>query len=260
MSKRICLILYFCIIGSLLIGLSFHPSWGEMHVESTIENRCTVALHVQEKELQNWIPDSMQIVSPRKGPIKSTNLFVIFIEVFCAQNPQGKLAEGGISHNVVFVIPVKHKQSGEMGYLVIHGLTDNPQKVPGAYKAYSLATVHRQLVHSISSFDAGQGSDTWEFKDNSGVLIDYHAQYKQAVPRRAKGVIKIYSGVEPGFFRIYKTDSLGDLVKSMPAKIDRTKDYRLKVSVPKLSKLFDGSEQLVGIIVYPAFVREVFLP
>jgi len=260
MSKRIYIIIYSCFIGSLLIGLSFDISWGETHVESTIENRCMVALHVQEKELQNWVPDSMQIVSPPKGPIKSTNLFIIFIEVFCAQDPQGKLAEGGISRTAVFVVPVKHKQTGEMVYLVIYGLTDNPQRVPGAYKENNLASVRRELVHRISSFNAGQESDTWEFKNTSGMLIDYHVQYKRAVPRRAKRVLKIYSGVEPGFFRIYKTDSLADLVKSIPLKIDRTKDYRLKVSVPKLSKLFDGSEQLVAVLVFPAYVREVFLP
>jgi hypothetical protein len=92
------------------------------------------------------------------------------------------------------------------------------------------------------------------------VLIDFHVQYNRALPMRAKPVQKIYSSVEPGFFRIYKPDYLADVVKSIPAKIERVKDYRLKVSAPELGKLFDGTEQLVGIVVIPAYVRDVFLP
>jgi hypothetical protein len=35
---------------------------------------------------------------------------------------------------------------------------------------------------------------------------------------RAKPVQKIYSGAEPKFFRIYKTEQLLDVVKSVPLK------------------------------------------
>jgi len=260
MTKRIYLILCACIVSSLLIGLSIHPSWGETHVESTVENRSMIALHVQETKLQNWVPESMQVVSAPKGPWKSANLFIAFIDVLRLQDPQGKLVKEGNYRNAVFVITVKHKQSGEMGSLVIYGFSDNPQNVPGAYKVFSLASVQRKLVYSISSFDAREASDTWEIKDSSGVLIDFHVRYKQAVPQRAKAVQTMYSGAEPEFYRIYKSDFLVDLLKSIPAKIDRTEDYRLKVSVPKLKKLFDGTEQLVAVIHFPAWVREVFLP
>lgn len=260
MSKRIYFFLYVCIMGSLLIGLSIHLSWGETHVESSMESRSVLALHVQEKELQTWVPESMQIVSTPKGPWKSANLFIVFNDVLRLQDPQGKLAEGGGYQEAVFTVPVKQKKSGKMGYLVIYGFSNSPQHVPGPYKVFSLASVRRKLVRSTSSFNAGEGSDTWEIKDSSGVLIDFHVGYKLAVPKRAKGVQRVFSGAEPAFFRIYKVDFLFDVLKSIPAKIDRTTDYRLKVSVPKLRKLFDGGEQLVGIVLFPAYVREVFLP
>jgi hypothetical protein len=260
MYKRFYFILYVCIIGYWFIGPSIHPAWGENHVESTMETRTMVALQVDKTELQKWVPEAMQIAPAPAGPFNGANLVIIFIDCLRVQDPQGKPYKGGVSRAAVFVVPAKHNQTGEMIYLVIHGLTDNPESVPGPYKNFRGASIRRELNHAVSAVDAGEGSDTWEFKDSSGVLIDFHVGYKRALPMRAKPVQKIYSGAEPGFFRIYRTDYLVDVVKSIPAKIDRAKDYRLKMSLPELMKLFDGTEQLVAVSVIPAYVREVFLP
>jgi hypothetical protein len=260
MSKRLYFILYFCIINYFLIGPSIQPANGETLVQSTMETRCTVGLQVEKTALQKWVPESMQIAPAPAGPFKGANLLIVFIEFLYVQDPQGKPIPGGISRQAVLAVPVKLNQTGESVVLVIHGLADNPQNVPGPYKNYRLASVRRELNHTVSALDEVEGSDTWEFKDSSGVLIDFHVQYKRALPMRAKPVQKAYSSVEPGFFRIYKPDYLADVVKSIPAKIERVKDYRLKVSAPELGKLFDGTEQLVGIVVIPAYVRDVFLP
>jgi hypothetical protein len=225
-----------------------------------METRSMVIFQVESAELQKWVPASMQIAPAPAGPFKDANLFLIFIDLLLRQDPQGKPVVGGTYRSAVFVVPVKHKQTGEMVYLVIHALTDNPDNVPGAYKNTKLSSIRRELNHTVSGLDAVEGSDTWEFKGSSGVLIDFHVQYDRALPMRAKPVQKIYSGADPQFYRIYKTDYLTDLVKSIPAKIDRVKDYRLKVSVPELGKLFDGTEQLVGIVLIPAYVRDIFLP
>jgi hypothetical protein len=249
------------VIGYLFIGGGLSkPAWAENHVESTMETRVMVALQVEMTELQKWVPDVMQIAPAPSGPFTGANLFIVFMDVFLAQNPQGKPYEGGIYRNAVFVVPVKHKTTGEMVFLIIDGLTSNPENVPGAYKKFKLATIRRNLNYSFSRAKAGKGSDDWQFKDKSGVLIDFHVGYERALPMRAKPVQKIYSAAEPTFYRIYKTDYLVDLVKSVPAKLDRSKDYRLKVSMPELAKLFDGTQQLVAIALFPAFVRDIFLP
>jgi len=249
------------VLGYLFIGgISSTPAWAENHVESTMESRAIVALQVQMTELQKWVPEVMQIAPAPTGPFTGANLYINFIDVFLVQDPQGKPLKGGIYRNAAFVVPVKHKTTGEMVFLVIDGLTDNPDNVPGAYKKFRLATIRRNLNYSFSGAKAGKGSDDWQCKDKSGVLIDFHVGYERALPMRAKPVQKIYSGAEPTFYRIYKTDNLVDLVKSVPAKLDRSKDYRLKVSMPEIAKLFNGTEQLVAIAIFPAYVREVFLP
>lgn len=260
MVKRLYLITCICILGSLIGGPSILSAWGETHVESTIENRSMVTLRVNNAELQKWVPETMQIVAAPAGPFKGANLSIIFIDISSRQDPQGKPIDGGSSRNAVFVVPAKLKQTGEMVYPVIYGLTDNAQMIPGAYKCYKQASVRRQLIYTVSGADGVKETDTWEFRNGSEMLIDFHVQYKRALPKRAKPALKVYSAAEPEFFRIYKTDYIVDLVKSNPAKIDHAEDYRLKVSVPKLKKIFDGTEQLVAVTVFPAYAREVFLP
>lgn len=261
MHKNFYFILLACGICFLFImGPSMHLAWGETHVESTMEMRSTVFLQVEAAELKKWVPESMQIAPFPKGPFKGANLFIAFIDRLLGQDPQGKPFMGGTARNAVFVVPAKHNQTGEMVYPVIYGLTDNPQNVPGPYKISRGASIRREYNHAVSALNSVEGSDAWEVKNSSDVLIDFHIKYEREVPRRLKAVLKIYSGVEPEFYRIYKTDYLMDLLKSIPAKIDRVKEYRLKVSVPELGKLLNGTEQLVAIYISPVFVRDVFLP
>jgi len=50
------------------------------------------------------------------------------------------------------------------------------------------------------------------------------------------------------------------VVKSIPAGIDRVKNYKFRVTISELRKMFDGSEQLVGILVNPSRVRLRYRP
>ena len=50
------------------------------------------------------------------------------------------------------------------------------------------------------------------------------------------------------------------MVRSIPAGIDRVQAYSLRVTVPELRPLFDGSEQLVSVSLIPWYLREVSQP
>jgi hypothetical protein len=91
-------------------------------------------------------------------------------------------------------------------------------------------------------------------------MIGLELQYRGAVPTRAKVEAKPRSPVNPEFFRIYHVDQGVHVVKSSPQGIDRGQHYQLRVTVSKLGKLFDGTEQLVSVAVLPWYVRQGFLP
>jgi hypothetical protein len=106
----------------------------------------------------------------------------------------------------------------------------------------------------------GKGSEVWTVRDGAGGILEFRMDYQRAVPKRVKKEFKVRSSVDPNILFIYRDDYAGDLVKSIPAGIDRVQNYKFRVTMPELRKMFDGSEKLVGILVNPSRMRQRFLP
>jgi hypothetical protein len=217
-------------------------------------------VRVDQEELQKFVPAPWQIVQMAGGPFKGANLVIVFSDWILVQDVQGKPDKGGIARKVMFTVPAKHTQTGEIASVIIRAFTADIQDVPGPYKNSLHAAIRWEQILKVVNIQAGIGEDFWEVKDNRGGTIELRVQYQGAVPSRAKSELKIYSAVEPGFFRNYRIDTATDIVKSVPVGVDRLKNFQFRMAVPELSKLFDGTEQLVGVAVIPLFVRQIFLP
>ena len=252
---------YFIVGISLVANLSLpHSVSAETLFQSTVETRLTVALKVGQVELQKFVPAPLQLMPVPGGPLKEANFFILFVDAFLIQDPQGKPDKRGIARKTVFAVPVKHTQTGEMAFLVTGGFTSDSQDVPGPYKNSVQATIRREQTYKRANLEAAVVEDFWEVRDARGGGIELQVQYQSALPSRAKAEQKIYSAVEPSFFRIYRIETATDILKSIPAGINRVENYQLRVAVPELGKLFDGTEQLVGISAIPLYVRQIFLP
>jgi hypothetical protein len=225
-----------------------------------VETRLIVALRVGQAEVQKLVPPPWQVMPIPGGPLKEANLFVVFIDAFLVQDAQGKPDMGGVNRVVPFAVPAKHTQTGEMATAIIGGFMANMSDVPGPYKKYVGATIRREQTYKMANLESGVGEDFWEVRDTRGGVIELRVQYQHALPLRAKSEQKIYSAAEPSFFRIYRVDTATDIIKSVPAGIDRVKNYQFHMAVPELKNLFDGSEQLVGVVALPLYLRQIFLP
>ena len=258
-KKSICV--HFCIlvITTWVLGSTIKAG-AETLFQSTAETRLTVAFRVGQAELQKLVPAPWQVIPLPGGPLKEANFLIVFIDSFLIQNAQGKPDGGGISRKVVFAVQAKHTQTGEMAFVITGGFTANIDEVPGPYKNFVQATIRREQTHKGVNMEIGVGEDFWEVRDDRGEVIELRIRYQQALPLRAKAEQKLYSAVEPNFFRIYRIDTATDIVKSVPAGINRVQNYQLHMDVPELKKLFDGTEQLVAVAVIPLYVRQIFLP
>jgi hypothetical protein len=254
-------IIVFFFISMVLVGnLSVSQTvWAETLVQSTAETRLIVALRVGQAELQKLVPPPWQIMTVPGGPFKEANFFVVFIESFLVQDAQGKPDMGGINRAVPLAAPVKNTQTGEVATIIVGGFMANISNVPGPYKNYVGATIRREQTHKGANVEGGVTDDFWEVRDTQGGTMELRVQYERALPLRTKQDQKLYSAAEPTFYRIYKQEMAMDLVKSTPTGVDHVKNYRLNVAIPKLKNLFDGSE-LVGVVAYPMFLRQIFLP
>jgi len=177
------------------------------------------------------------------------------------QDAQGKPAAGGTFRYVSLVATAKHAQTGKPAMFVIRAYA--PHEDPDLYNPYKVsvrATISREYTVKGADLSPGTVSDLWELQDSAGGILKFQVKYQRAIPMRAKQELRPRSSVEPDFFRIYRVDQGSDLIKSIPAGIDRVQSYQLQVTVSELRKLFDGTEKIVGIVVNPWFVKKTFLP
>ncbi len=248
------------LIGIICVGsVAFTTlAQAETLVESQLYFRTYVAFSVDQKAVQAWLPDPWKAVSLPKGPFKGANLYVMFEDMFLKQDGEGKPAKGETYHAALLVAFAKHPQTGDFAVFVIR--IYSPHGGPGPYKNTVKATVRREATLKGADLEPGAGSEVWKVQDSAGGIMEFRMDYQRAVPKRVKKEFKVRSSVEPDFFRIYRDDRTVDVLKSIPAGIDRVQNYKFRVTMSELRKMFDGSEKLVGILVNPIQVRQVFLP
>ena len=234
--------------------------WAETHVQSTAENRIMMFMQVGDAPLQKMVPEPWKAFSIPGGPLKGSNFLVIFIDGFLIQDAQGKPYHGGIGRKVVFVTPVKNSKTGEMAYMVLGGFGANPKTIPGAYKNFTLAQINCSSTSLGTDFAPETATASWEVTNNGEKIISFQIEYQKALPLRRMAKLKIYSSVEPDFFRIYHVDSATDMIKSVPGGFDRLKKYQYQANIPSMKEIFDGNEKIIGLSAIPLYVRKVFLP
>ncbi len=259
LSRRTAL---FIILGVIFLGNVFLTQCvsAESPVQSTVETRLMLLMRVTQEELQKFVPAPWQVIQMPQGPFKGANLMMIFSDWILIQDAQGKPDGKGIGRKIMFTVPVKHTQSGEISSLIIRALTADIDDVPGPYKNSLHAAIQREHILKGVDVQAGVGEDFWEVKDDRGGTIELRVRYKGAVPSRAKSETKLYSSVDPGLVHLYRIDAATDVVKSVPMAVDRLKNFQFRIAISEFSNLFDGTEQIVGVSVIPLFVRQVFLP
>ena len=246
------------LIGIICVGSLVFPTLAQAEtlVESSLFFRIYVAFSVDHKAAQEWLPAPWKAVSLPKGPFKGANLYVMFDDKLIQQDGEGKPYMGGTYCNAVLIAFGKNEQTGEFAPFVTRIYW--PYDDSHAYKNAVKATVSR--VATLKGSTSGAGSEVWQVQDSAGGIMEFRMEYQRAVPNRKKYDFKVRSNVEPDFFRIYRDDAAVDVVKSIPAGIDRLQNYKFRVTISELAKTFDGSEQLVGILINPCRVRQVFLP
>lgn len=252
------LIFVFWMVLMVAVSLSA-PALAETLVGFNNESRTVLALRVNETGLQKWLPSPWQSNPPDSGPSKDANAILVFINPWLTQDAEGKPTAVPINRRVALALPAKNPQTGEATTLVARIYISDAQGVPGAYKTSVPATVRLEQTLKGNGVEPATGSESWEMRNGSGT-IELRLQYQRGVPTRSKPETKPRSATDPTILRLYKFDQGVDVVRSVPAGIDRVQAYSLQVTVPELRPLFDGSEKLVSISLLPWYLRQVSQP
>jgi len=234
------------------------PAMAQTFVGTNVDERLTLALQVDEAAAQAWLPDGWVVAPAVSGPFAGANLMAVFLDRLLQLDAEGEPSGGGMFRLMALVVPAKRADTQETAPMIIRAYTAHDGT--GPYKVFVKADVSREVTTNGANVGGGGGSETWQVDAASGGSVTLNVEYQRDVPTPQTKEIRLRSAVDPDFFRIYRVNQIIDVVNSGPAGIDRAPSYKLSVSIPELSDMFDGTETLVGIIVIPSYARQTYLP
>jgi hypothetical protein len=225
--------------------------------ENDVEVRTVWTFKVKDAAVQNLMPAGWELNPPATGPSKGFNLGLVLINQTLSQDPEGKPRT---AHNyAVLVAPAKKTGTDVAAQMVLAGFVAK-DAVPGAYGVYGPAEVTGGRRQQIEAEGKAGAEESWQVRADDGSVLELQVRFVRGQPNRGKVEAKIYSAAKPDFYRIYRFEQAADLVRSTPTGVDRTSNISIKASGPKLTPLFDGSQQLISITSIPFYSRSIYLP
>src|SRR5579864_1329004 len=231
-------------------------------VESSLETRFQLDLHVPDAVLNAFLPSGWSPNIAAQGAAKDANLRAVFIDRVSINGPDGKpLGKTGSNRLVYLVAPVKDP-SGAAVQIVIGGLTEDPADASGPFGNYLLATTHTMQRSTSSGAGAILESQDWVFAAASGERLELHIKYEKGVGNRTTPTeVKFYSAKNPSFYQISKQEQVLDILRNATTNPpDRVKEFSFKGSGGSFAKLFDGTEKVLSWDNILWINRSVLLP
>ena len=230
-------------------------------VESSLEARFQLDLHVPEAALAAYLPMGFTINMAPQGAAKDANLRCVFIDRVTINGPDGKPLGKGSNRLVYLVAPVKDP-SGANAQLVIGGLSEDPADAPGPFGVYLQATTHTMQRATSSGSGPIVDSQDWVLGAATGERLEMHIKYEKGVANKGNPAdTKFYSAKNPNFFQISRQEQVLDILRNVTTTpADRVKEFSFKGSGGSYAKLFDGTEKVLSWDNILWIHRSVFLP
>lgn len=253
---------------ALLVPILAAASIGraETLIEHSNEARFQLDVKVPAAALAAYLPPGWTSNVATQGPAKDCNLRVIFIDRVTINGPDGAPRQRG-SHRLVFLAAPVKNPAGESVQLVIGGLTDDPDNVPGPFGNYLLATTHsmqRTSTESVGPIASGPilDSQDWNFAAAGGEHFELHVKYERGnANKRNTADTKYYSAKNPDFYEISRQEQVLDIMRNVTTNPpDHVQEFQFKAGGGSFSKLFPSNVPVLSWDNVLWLNREILLP
>ncbi|HYR35159.1 MAG TPA: hypothetical protein VEQ87_12785 [Burkholderiales bacterium] len=223
---------------------------------SNVDVRIAMTFKVSEAALRKLVPDGWEISPATSGPNQGANLSMTMVNQSMSFDPDGKPLNP--FRGVAFSVPMKRKGSDATVAMIIAGIF-TPNGAPGAYGLYLPAqvTIDRKLRTEMDGKITVE--ESWDLRAGGGNSLLIQVHYVPGPATRGKVEARVHSALKPDFFRVYRFEAANDVVRSVPAGIDRASVVAVKASGDKLGTLFDGSQQVISVTSIPWYSRQVYV-
>lgn len=245
----------------LLAGLFLESPWSKAHAETftgtNVDSRVIVGLSADTAAVQELLPEGWTSVPFPRGPLKGANLLVSFVDSVLMVDAEDKLLAPASRRAVILLGLGKEDGGDAVRIYVMRIYTSEPENDP--YGVNAAADITRKYSLTGPAAEGRQSMDAWGMTASGGNLamsLDYTTGKRSWSASEALS----FSAANPDFHRIYRYDSVTDLVMSTAIGKPIAGEFSMTNSVPELAGIFNGSEETIAILDIPVRVRKIFLP
>jgi hypothetical protein len=242
---------------SMLVALTLPLQAAEQLSGSNVDVRTLLFLKAPDAAVRKLLPDGWDISPPPGGPVRGYNIGILLIDSVVALDAEGKPAPP--FRGAVLFAPARRGGAGESLTMIVGGITAQ-EATPGAYGVYRPGVVTIERSQRSSPDGMAAIAERWESRGNDGSALEVWLDYARGPLASTQTEQRVYSALNPSYYRIYRATQASDLVRSVPGNVDRATRLAVRATGPLFGSLLDGTEQLVGAISIPSYVRSVYLP
>jgi hypothetical protein len=233
------------------------PALAEIYIGSNVDSRVYVAFKVNEKAAQEWLPADWTLTPLPEGPFAGANLLVVLVDTYLYLDAEGKPATPASFRSVALASLAGREGSDEKRQFVTRVYVTDPSV--NSYKNSIPARIGRSATYNGEA-DARTRSEKWSVSPEGGGEMTLEISYGAEGPTWSAREARPYSAAEPDFHRIYRYEQLGHLVMSAPLGKKPAGEITFATTISELAEMFDGSEEMVGVVVAPVYMRKLYLP
>lgn len=246
----------------LVVVLTF-PVWtgrgmAETAVGSNVDGRVIVALKVDDTAAQELLPEGWSVLTLPKGPFAGSNLLTVFIDRRLVVDPEGKPLEPSQGYAVALLAYGTNPQA-EGARVFVTRVYETPP-IANSYGNSIAAEFRHELTRGTDADRARYHRETWKVLPETGGQIEFMLDYQMGQPTWWESEVRPYSAADPEFSRLYLYEQVGDLALSSALGKELKGEISLKVDLPELERVFDGQQAVMGAMVVPVYIRDVYLP
>jgi hypothetical protein len=249
------------VAAALLAGLFLIAPWSKARAETfmgtNIDSRVIVGLNADPTAVQELLPEGWTSMPFPNGPLKGANLLVSFVDGVLMVDAEGKPLVPASRRAIVFLGLGKEDGGDATRFYVMRVYTSEPDNDP--YEVSVSAEITRMTSVTGPAAGRRQSTDAWRMTAPGGELA-MSLNYTTGNRSWSSSEALSYSSANPDFYRVYRYDSVTDLVMSSAIGKPMTGEYNMTSSVPDLADIFDGSQETIAILDIPVRVRKIFLP
>ncbi|MEM1363376.1 MAG: hypothetical protein AAGF94_16965 [Pseudomonadota bacterium] len=244
-------------IGTALACFALSPSHAETFDSTIADTRTLAAFKVNDTALTQWLPESHISAPYGGGSFEGANLLMMFIDRMLHQDAEGAAKNGGAYRMMALIVPGLDRETGKKSTFIAR--VYSPSEGAGPYKTAVNSKISHRVSLEGSDVSPLSGRHVWLVEQDGGTL-EIAFDYEAGVPVRKSGESVLSTPLDASVKRIYRYDQLTDVVLSRPKGIDRTTDVTVRVGIPELAGMFDGTELLIGLADRPFYTRTTWKP